>query len=197
MNLSHRPHRPHRFSRARRGPRADRDTRVLGYAEVGATRHEPLPAGYSHLRHTERIGHGRSSFEAAGAAVTTWRMHRQSGVRVDADAVRAEPGVRLTVSAGLGPLRLSAPCEVVWTAYGPDRTGFAYGTLTGHPERGEESFTVELREDGAVWFTVTAFSRPAVWYTRLAGPIVPVLQRLYARRLGRALRSIAADRYWE
>ncbi|MDH2388005.1 DUF1990 domain-containing protein [Streptomyces sp. HNM0663] len=189
--------RARRPGRDRRTPgrdaRTDRDARVLGYAEVGATRHEPLPSGYRHLRHTEPIGRGRPCFEAAGAAVTTWGMHRGSGARVDSDAVRAEPGVRLEVSAGLGPLRLGAPCEVVWTAYGPDRTGFAYGTLTGHPERGEESFVVDLREDGTVWFTVTAFSRPAAWYTRLAGPLVPVLQRKYARRLGRTLRNIAAD----
>ncbi|NEE35777.1 DUF1990 domain-containing protein, partial [Streptomyces sp. SID7982] len=67
-----------------------------------------------------------------------------------------------------------------------------YGTLAGHPERGEECFTVDLADDGTVWFTVLAFSRPASWYTRLAGPLVPVVQHWYARRLGRTLRRIVA-----
>jgi uncharacterized protein (UPF0548 family) len=79
----------------------------------------------------------------------------------------------------------------VWTVHEERRAGFAYGTLGGHPESGEESFVVELRPDGTVWFTITAFSRPARWYTRLAGPLVPVAQRWYARRLGRTLRRIA------
>lgn len=170
------------------------DTRgPLTYAEVGATRRGPLPDGYHHLHHTARIGRGRAAFEAAGAAVTGWGMHRGSGARVRATADRAEAGVSVQVSLGAGPLRLTAPCEVVWTVHEKDRTGFAYGTLPGHPECGEEAFTVDLHDDGSVWFTVLAFSRPAAWYTRLAGPLVPVAQRLYARRLGRTLHRIAAS----
>lgn len=46
---------------------------------------------------------------------------------------------------------------------------------------------------GGVWFTVTAFSRPARWYTRLAGPVVPFLQMRCARRIGRRVRTLAAS----
>ncbi|MBT2438900.1 DUF1990 domain-containing protein [Streptomyces sp. ISL-36] len=162
----------------------------LNYAEVGATGSDSLPAGYHHLHHTVRVGRGRESFETAGAAVTTWQMHRASGARVRSDAVRAEPGVLVEVSLGVGPVRFAAPCEVIWTAYEKNRTGFAYGTRVRHPECGEESFVVDLHPDGSVWFTVTAFSRPAVWYTRLAGPLVPRLQHAYARHLGRTLRRL-------
>ncbi|MET9922498.1 DUF1990 domain-containing protein [Streptomyces sp. NPDC006435] len=166
---------------------------TLTYSEVGATRLGPLPDGYHHLHHRTRVGRGRADFEAAGAAVTEWRMHRTGGARVRASAGRAEAGVRVRVSLGLGPLRFTAPCRVVWAAYEQDRTGFAYGTEIRHPERGEESFVVELADDGTVWFTVLAFSRPAVWYTRLAGPVVPVLQRCYARWLGTVLRRVVAE----
>ncbi|MDT9693013.1 DUF1990 domain-containing protein [Streptomyces sp. P9(2023)] len=164
----------------------------LNYREVGATARDFLPGGYQHLHHMVRVGRGRDAFETAGAAVTTWRMHRASGARVRSEAVRAEPGVFVEVSLGLGPVRFAAPCEVIWTAYEKDRIGFAYGTRAGHPESGEESFVVDLHPDGTVWFTVTAFSRPAAWYTRLGGPLVPVLQRAYARRLGRTLRRVVA-----
>ncbi|MER6997905.1 DUF1990 domain-containing protein [Streptomyces sp. NPDC000410] len=166
-------------------------TAALNYREVGATRVGPLPDGYHHLHHRTRIGSGRAAFEAAGAAVTAFHMHRATGARVRATSPHAEPGAAVEVSLGLGPLRFRAPCRVIWAEYEGDRTGFAYGTRVGHPERGEESFVVELRDDGSVWFTVMAFSRPARWYTRLAGPLVPVLQRLYARRLGTTLRRIA------
>lgn len=165
---------------------------TFSYPEVGATRQAPLPAGYHHLRHRVPVGTGRAAFEAAGRAVTTWRLHRATGVRVRADAARAEPGVAVECALGVGPLRLAAPCVVVWTAYENDRTGFAYGTTGRHPERGEESFVVELAGDGTVWFTVTAFSLPGRWYTRLAGPFVPACQHWYARRLGRTLRRIAS-----
>ncbi|MFG2430706.1 DUF1990 family protein [Streptomyces sp. NPDC048590] len=164
---------------------------ALTYPEAGATRHHPLPDGYSHLHHRAAVGRGRAVFERAGTAVTEWGMHRAAGAGIDASAARAAAGVTVTVSAGIGRLRFSAPCAIVWTCYGSERTGFAYGTLPGHPERGEESFVVELAEDGTVWFTVTAFSRPASWYTRLAGPLVPVAQRWYARRLTAALLRAA------
>ncbi|MCP3818215.1 DUF1990 domain-containing protein [Streptomyces sp. A3M-1-3] len=165
---------------------------TLTYPERGATAHRPLPTGYHHLHHRTLVGHGRAAFEAAGAAVTTFRMHRRAGVRIRADRERAQPGGAVECAIGFGPLRIVAPCEVVWTAYENDRVGFAYGTLARHPECGEESFVVHLAADGAVWFTVTAFSRPARWYSRLVGPVVPLLQRLYARRYGNTLRRIAA-----
>ncbi|MFI2780589.1 DUF1990 family protein [Streptomyces sp. ALB3] len=162
---------------------------TLTYPEAGATRLGPLPEGYNHLHHRAVVGRGRADFEAAGAAVTGWRMHRAAGARVNASAPQAEPGVAVEVSAGVGRLRVSAPCEVVWAAYESHRTGFAYGTRARHPECGEESFVVELVDDGTVWFTVTAFSRPASWYARLAGPLVPLAQHWYARRLGKVLRK--------
>ncbi|MFJ4923301.1 DUF1990 family protein [Streptomyces sp. NPDC088725] len=166
--------------------------RTLSYPEVGATRTGLLPDGYRHLRHRVPIGRGRAVFDAAGAAVTGWQLHRRAGARVRASSSRAEPGTVVEVGLGMGPLRLTGTCRVVWTAYEKERTGFAYGTLSGHPECGEESFVVDLREDGSVWFTVVAFSRPGRLLTRLAGPVGPLLQRAYARRLGSTLRRIAA-----
>ncbi|MCG7528443.1 DUF1990 domain-containing protein [Streptomyces sp. OfavH-34-F] len=164
----------------------------LTYPETGATRSGALPAGYHHLRHRAAIGHGRADLETAGAAITGFRMHRESGAGIEASTARAEEGTAVRVSVGVGPLRLSAPCRVIWTVYGPERIGFGYGTLPGHPECGEECFVAELADDGTVSFAVTAFSRPARWYARLGGPLVPVLQRWYARRLGRTLRRIVA-----
>lgn len=167
---------------------------TFNYPDRGATARRPLPAGYNLTRHRARIGYGTAVFAAAGDAVTTFRAHRSSGMLVQAVAGPGRPvrpGDRVVVGIGFGPLRIDAPCEVVWTAYEPRRTGFAYGTLSGHPESGEESFVVGMDADGAVWFEITAFSRPSSWYTRLAGPVIPFLQLQYARRLGRHVRKLA------
>ena len=94
------------------------------------------------------------------------------------------------------------------------------GTLPGHPERGVESFIVEWDgpewdgpgdadeatggaageadraravETGAVWLTVRAFSVGAKWYTRAAGPLVPLLQHSYACTCGVVLRRLTAQ----
>jgi len=156
------------------------------YAEVGATRHQPLPAGYRHLRYRTFLG--RDVFDCAGEAILTFRMHRGTGARITSAAERAAPGVRVTV--GLGPL--TVPCEVVWVADDADRAGFGYGTLPGHQATGEEAFLVERDADGGVWFSVTAFSRPARPLMRLGGPVAVLAQHLYARVCARALRRVCA-----
>jgi uncharacterized protein (UPF0548 family) len=165
----------------------------LTYAEVGATREGALPAGYNHLRYRRYLG-GREAFDVAGEALLTWRMHRAAGIRMDASAERAAPGVTVRTGLGVGALRLVAPCEVIWTVEEPDRAGFGYGTLAGHPERGEESFLVTRDAKGRVWFSVTAFSRPDRWYTRAAGPAAVLFQHLYARHCAATLRDICAAR---
>ncbi|MFE2722378.1 DUF1990 family protein [Kitasatospora sp. NPDC059327] len=166
----------------------------LSYEETGDSTvpGRPLPTGYRHLRHRALIGHGRAALDATGAAVLDWRMHRAAGVRITAEAARATPGTAVTCAIGLGPLRVGAPCRVIWTADGPDRHGFAYGTRHGHLAAGEETFLVEMGPDKAVWFTVNAFSRPDSWFAHLAGPLLPLGQRLFARRCARALTRIAA-----
>jgi uncharacterized protein (UPF0548 family) len=156
------------------------------YAEVGATRHQPLPPGYRHLRYRRELG--REDFDAAADAILTFRMHHATGARIRATADRAAPGVGIRV--GLGPV--SVPCRVVWTAAEPDRAGFAYGTLPGHQARGEEAFTVERDAQGRVWFTVTAFSAPARLPMRLGGPVAVLAQHVYARLCGRALARLCA-----
>jgi uncharacterized protein (UPF0548 family) len=161
------------------------------YPEVGATRRGELPAGYAHLHYRLPVGAGVRVMDTAAEAVLTWRMHRSAGVRVAASAPRAAEGVRVTTTLGIGPIGLRAPCRVVWVVDTGNEAGFGYGTLAGHPERGEESFVVEQLGD-QVWFTVTAFSRPAVWYTRAGGPVVGWFQKAYARRLGATLRRLCA-----
>ncbi|MEB3983138.1 DUF1990 domain-containing protein [Mycobacterium sp. 663a-19] len=151
----------------------------LTYSEVGATAAGPPPAGYGHL-HTERqIGTGRQRFERAADAVMRWGMQRGAGVRVRASSEVAEVDTVVVVRMGVLP----APCRVVYVVDEPDIRGFAYGTLPGHPESGEERFVVRYDPGtSAVFAEVSAFSRPATWWSRAAGPLVSVAQRVIARR---------------
>lgn len=164
----------------------------LTYPDVGATRAGPLPPGWRHVRHRVRLPDG--TFHRAGDAVLGWRLHRAAGIRITADAPRAAPGVRVVSGLGLGPLRLPAPCVVVWAADDEGQAGFGYGTLPGHPARGEEAFVVTRDDTGAVWFEVRAFSRPDRWFMRAAGPAGRAFQQGYARWLGRTLRRLCAGR---
>ena len=159
----------------------------LTYREVGATRKGPLPSGYRHLHYRTYLG--PVDFNEAAEAVMTFAMHRESGERVEASAPRAVVGATVTSQLRVGPLSVTAPCRVVWVEESDDLAGFGYGTLPGHPARGEESFVV-TRDDDGVWFSVTSFSVPARWFMAAAGPVAPMLQAWYARLRARALRRL-------
>ena len=162
------------------------------YDDVGATRDRPgfCPPGFRPLHVRTRLGEGHDVFRRAAEAVMTWEMHRAMGVGVHTTADRAAPDVDVTIT--LGGL-VKAPCRVIWTAEEHRRAGWAYGTLSGHPECGEESFVVDRTGDGTVWLTISAFSRPAKWYTRAGGPATRGLQEAYARRCGVVLRGLCAQ----
>lgn len=87
----------------------------------------------------------------------------------------------------LGPLCVKAPVRVVYIVDEPKRKGFAYGTMAGHPEDGEEAFVLDQREDGSVWLTVRAFWRPATWYWWIGYPGLRIAQEFYTRRYLRSL----------
>ena len=169
------------------------ETAELTYDRPGATRDEVLPAGYDHLDVEEPIGRGRTALDRAADGLLTWRMHAWAGLRVAAvSADRAAPGVLVLLRIGPGRLSLRVPCRVVYTVDDASHRGFGYGTLPGHPERGEEAFTVRLTSDGEVRARVRAFSRPATLLARAGGPATRLAQRYAARRYIDALRRLAA-----
>ncbi|MEU8900925.1 DUF1990 domain-containing protein [Nocardia sp. NPDC048505] len=159
------------------------------YAELGATR-GVMPAEYDQFELRRPVGQGRAFFERAGDAILAYRMQKGTHIFRSASTPTAQVDTTITVLLGVGPIGITAPCRVVYVLDEPNRRGFAYGTLPGHPESGEELFAVEYDPtDDTVYGVVIAFSQPATWYTRLGGPVVRIIQRLVAGRYIATLRS--------
>jgi uncharacterized protein (UPF0548 family) len=77
---------------------------------------------------------------------------------------------------------------VVYVIDEADRRGFAYGTLPGHPESGEELFAVRYEPStDEVYAEVVAFSRHATWWSRLGSPVTSLAQRVITTRYLTAL----------
>jgi len=144
----------------------------LTYGEVGATGHpDSLPSGYRHTRRSVVVGGDRGAFALGRDALLGWHAHRAIGARLFPDQPPLVEGQVVIATVPLGPLRAVVPCRIVAVTDEEQRFGFAYGTLPGHPEQGEESFHVVASGDGQVRFEIVAFSRPASWLVRLAGPV--------------------------
>ncbi|GLZ77636.1 hypothetical protein Afil01_24430 [Actinorhabdospora filicis] len=125
-------------------------------------------------------------FKAAREALFAWGAHRALRHKVTGPvAVGAE------ITQYFGPFR--APCRVVWVKNGPRAAGFAYGTLEGHPEIGEESFFVRETPDGCTRFSINAYSRPGRWYVRWGSPVARFVQKRITRKYARSLLAAARE----
>jgi uncharacterized protein (UPF0548 family) len=170
------------LDRARRSP--------LTYDHVGSTLRdagEPTPPGVR----TERLelGVGGAAFDAAVAGLRSWACHRGLPAGVHPADAPIAVGTSLLVVLGVGPVFVVVPDRIVAVVDEPRRFGFAYGTLEGHQERGEESFVVEHLDDDRVVATIAVDAGAATLAARLASPAVGWFQRLAVGRYLRGLRD--------
>ncbi|MCZ2404526.1 DUF1990 domain-containing protein [Paenarthrobacter sp. Z7-10] len=177
------------------------------------------PEGYRRVHHRIQVAHGAQAYGRLARGILDWGIQRGAGLRVaalpslrhqgtDADASADADGAvrigsRVACGFGLGPIRLPIPCEVVWlekpTAVvvlpdgrtRPQRAGFGYGTLPGHPASGEEAFMASLHADGSVYFELLAFSKPAGLIFRLGSPVTTFAQSFATQRYLQAAKELA------
>jgi uncharacterized protein (UPF0548 family) len=170
---------------------------VLNYPEIGATEHGGAPAGYRHVASRTYLGEGTDVYRRVAEGILAWELQRRSGLRVRTESAVVVPGARVVSGFGVGPFRLNVPCEVVWVhrpvpGSGPQSAGFGYGSLPGHPVRGEESFEAEIDGQGRVYLSITAFSRPSNSFYAAGGALARRAQRLMTSRYIESARQLAA-----
>jgi uncharacterized protein (UPF0548 family) len=144
----------------------------------------PESDGYRLLR-CQRVLH-MGDLDAAADCLLGWQVHAGAGLHVAASADRAAVGEVVVLTFGARRLGIRAPCRVVEVLDGPDRRGFVYATLPGHPESGTESFVLERGGGGELVFTVEAVSRAASSLARLGGPLTRRVQSAITERYLRA-----------
>jgi uncharacterized protein (UPF0548 family) len=147
------------------------------YGDIGATLAGKRPEGFHHDHFETVLGTGPQTFQRAVTGLKTWEAHRLPGLRVFPDAQEIRTGTTVVLTLGTSIFALAAPCRIVSVIDGQTRWGFAYGTLPGHPERGEEAFSVSISPDQTVRFEIEAFSRPGEPLVWLSGPIGRGMQR--------------------
>ena len=162
------------------------------YEAVGATRRDERPGGYRHDRYELTVGTGPEAWERAVEGLTQWVAHSGAGARVFPSDAPLVEGETLLVVLTQGPITVVAPCRIVYVIDEPSRFGFAYGTLPGHPEQGEEAFVVEATRGGAITFTVSAFSHPRELVAKVGGPASRAIQRRVTEKYLVALRRYVA-----
>jgi uncharacterized protein (UPF0548 family) len=160
-------------------------TAPFNYAEVGQSL-GPTPAGYAANHGRVRLGYGEATFNKAVEALRNWKMFDLGWVSLCRTGAEIEVGTTVAALARHFGFWSLHPARIVFLIDDDDarirRSGFAYGALRGHGERGEETFIIEWRRaDDSVWYDLRSFSRPGQLLTALGYPIARMLQKRFAR----------------
>jgi uncharacterized protein (UPF0548 family) len=153
----------------------DNSNAPLTYPEVGATASQ-LPPGYDYLRAQRVVGQGEPLFEECAETIFNWGIQKGAGFRLEKSG-RITTGAQNRLGLHWGLFQTLAVCQVVYVIDEPRRKGFAYGTLPGHPECGEERFIVSIDDEGLVRFDIVAFSKPARWFAKLGSTLLRLVQQ--------------------
>ena len=156
----------------------------FSYSAVGSTSGIP-PAGFT-VDHTRiELGTGESVFIAATAALRRWQQFNLGWVDVWSSKTPLEVGQVVAIMGRAVGLWWLNSCRIVYTVNeaGPTtKFGFAYGTLPGHVESGEERFLIEWdRTTDMVAYDIFAFSKPNHILTKLGYPLVRLSQKRFGR----------------
>ncbi len=161
----------------------------FAYESVGGTAPgAEHPAGFAVDRQTVVLGSGQEAFLAARRGIEAWAQFdlgwceawpRETPIRTgEVVAVIARSMGLWWTNAARIVYVVDEPVEATECAVA--KFGFAYGTLPGHVEMGEELFLVEwVRATDAVTYNILAFSRPRHLLARLGGPLVRRLQKRF------------------
>lgn len=173
------------------GPVSDADLEHLRaadptYEHIGSTLTDLAPAETRRIESSLLIGTGAAAFATCRRALRAWAPQRSLGMTVLPEGVVPDRGETVALGLGVGRVRLVVPNRIVAVIDESDHYGYAYGTLPGHPERGEELFLLERSREGDVLLTIRADSVPA-GALRYVSPIVDMLQHA---ALGRYLIAV-------
>ena len=162
------------------------------YSAIGATATTP-PANFV-VDHTRvHLGTGEQTFRRAKSGLEGWKQFDLGWLHAFPTTTPIRSGEVVAVVAKiLGIWSLNA-ARLVFVVDEPRRFGFAYGTLPGHVERGEERFLVEIADDDSVWYDILAFSQPKHVLTKIGYPLVRRLQKRFGRESAAAMRRAVSE----
>jgi len=172
----------------------------LTYTAVGATFGQvPMPEGFIVDRTRVELGQGRAVFERAKRALVEWRQFQLEWLETFPVDAPIQIGETVIVLARAGGMWWANAARIVFVVDDSSETisrfGFAYGTLPGHVESGEEKFVIEWdRATDVVSFEIVAFSRPKHYLVRLNKRRARAMQKRFATESTAAMKRCVAEK---
>lgn len=160
------------------------------YQALHGTREESI-SGYDNDHNFILLGEGEATWNKAKAALDNWQQFPALWTKIYDEQTPLEPNQVVAVIFKLFGIWWSNAAKIVYTIDESKRYGFAYGTLEGHVESGEECFWIERDETGKVYYHIKAFSKPKFWGARLTYPLSRSYQRKFVHDSMAQMKALA------
>jgi len=138
------------------------------------------------------IGAGEADWEVAKEALRNWEQFPAPWTKILRERTPLKKGETVAVLFRILGIWWINSARIVYDFDEPNRFGFAYGTLLGHLESGEECFWLERDVDGTVSYHIRAFSNPYYWFVKLAYPMARYYQRQFVLQSMAHMESVCA-----
>lgn len=164
---------------------SDLSRRHFSYPHVGASVYG-VPTGYTRDHNRVLLGTGEQVWKRAVEAISRWEMFNLGWTQLCWPNAPIRWGTDVAVLIRHYGFYSLNPSRIVYVRNEDEETvqryGFAYGTLTGHAEAGEERFMVEwYKKNDTVYYDLLAFSRVSHVLARMGYPVVRRLQKRFGR----------------
>ena len=170
---------------------ASKKHKTFSYSDVGATLEKP-PQSFDNDHNFIHLGEGEQVWANAKNTLKNWKQFPDTWTRVFPSIENIKKDKTVAVMFRLFGIWWINSAKIVYTIDEPDRFGFAYGTLPGHLEKGEECFWIEKDKKGSVFYHIKAFSKPAYWLVWLAYPIARKFQKRFVRESLSIMKKISS-----
>ncbi len=176
----------------------DQRSESFSYEDVGLSEYDEHPRGFDVANHSVELGTGMQAFDAACEAIRNWKMFPREMASLYWPSIEPVAGSEVVVGFRIGPLWSLNPCRVIYTVDSNSdsvaKYGFAYGTLPGHVEKGEERFQVVWdKVSGIVSYEIFVFSAAQHVLAKIGYPFVLLQQTRFRRLSGLAMQRVVAD----
>lgn len=138
------------------------------------------------------LGKGEHVWDKAKEALKKWEQFPPEWTRIYNASTPLEKGQTVAVLFKLFGIWWINSARIIYNFDEDHRFGFAYGTLEGHVEKGEECFWIEKDEEGNIYYKIKAFSKPEFWGAKLAYPLARAYQRRFVKDSMNRMKSLSS-----
>lgn len=162
----------------------------FSYSEIGRSKTD-FVAGFDNDYNKIFLGTGNAVWENAKKALQTWQQFPENWTKIHPNTALLKKGETVAVLFHLFGIWWLNSAKIVYTLADENRFGFAYGTLPGHVECGEECFWITKENDGRIYYHIRAFSRPRFWMAKIGYPLARWHQRKFVRQSMQRMYQLA------